>query len=104
MVEALLPGGLAGRLGPLTERVGDPRAYERPRVTAWATGAAMLLSVPALRELGPWDESFLLYSEETEYCLRAADKGWHTWYEPAAIVEHIGGESDTNPFLASLLT
>ncbi len=51
----------------------------------------MLLSVSALREVGPWDESFLLYSEETEYCLRAADKGWCTWYEPAAVFEHIGG-------------
>ena len=102
LVEALLPGGLAGRLGSLGERITDPQVYERPGVTAWATGAAMLLSVSALREVGPWDESFLLYSEETEYCLRAADKGWFTWYEPAAVFEHIGGESDTNPTLASL--
>jgi N-acetylglucosaminyl-diphospho-decaprenol L-rhamnosyltransferase len=102
--EALLPGELAGRLGPLGEVVTDPQVYERPGETAWATGAAMLLSVSALREIGPWDESFLLYSEETDYCLRAADKGWRTWYEPAAIFEHIGGASDTNPTLASLLT
>jgi GT2 family glycosyltransferase len=44
----------------------------------------------------------LLYSEETEYTLRAADKGWSLWYEPAAVVEHIGGESGTNPTLAAL--
>jgi GT2 family glycosyltransferase len=104
LVEALLPGGLAGRVGPLGEVVTDPKVYERPGVTAWATGAAMLFSVSALREIGPWDESFLLYSEETEYCLRAADKGWRTWYEPAAVFQHIGGESDTNPTLASLMT
>jgi N-acetylglucosaminyl-diphospho-decaprenol L-rhamnosyltransferase len=104
LVEALLPGGLAGRLGPLGELVTDPRVYERPGVTAWATGAAMLISVSVLREVGPWDESFLLYGEETEYSLRAADKGWRTWYEPAAVFEHIGGESGTNPTLASLMT
>jgi GT2 family glycosyltransferase len=104
LVEALLPGGLAGRLGSLGELVTAPRVYERPGVVAWATGAAMLLSVSALREVGPWDESFLLYSEETEYSLRAADKGWHTWYEPAAVFEHLGGESSTNPTLASLMT
>jgi N-acetylglucosaminyl-diphospho-decaprenol L-rhamnosyltransferase len=104
LVQSLLPGGLAGRLGPLCELITDPRAYERPGVTAWATGAAMLLSVQALREVGPWDESFLLFSEETEYSLRAADKGWRTWYEPGAVFEHIGGDSGTNPMLASLLT
>jgi N-acetylglucosaminyl-diphospho-decaprenol L-rhamnosyltransferase len=104
LVEALLPGGLAGRLGPLGELVTDPQVYERPGVTAWATGAAMLFSVSALRDIGPWDESFLLYSEETEYGLRAADKGWRTWYEPAAVFQHIGGDSGANPTLASLLT
>lgn len=103
LVEALLPGDLAGRVGSLGEVVTDPEVYERPGVTAWATGAAMLFSVSALREIGPWDESFLLYSEETEYCLRAADKGWFTWYEPAAVFRHIGGASDTNPTLASLM-
>jgi N-acetylglucosaminyl-diphospho-decaprenol L-rhamnosyltransferase len=104
LVEALLPGALAGRLGPLGELVTDPKAYERPGVTGWATGAAMLISVPALREIGPWDESYLLYSEETEYSLRAADKGWLTWYEPAAVFEHAGGDSGSNPILAALLT
>lgn len=104
LVEALLPGDLAGRVGSLGEVVTDPRVYERAGVTAWATGAAMLFSVSALREIGPWDESFLLYSEETEYCLRAADKGWRTWYEPAAVFQHIGGASDTDPTLASLMT
>jgi GT2 family glycosyltransferase len=104
LVEAFVPGGLAGRLGSLGELITDPNRYERPCTAAWATGAAMLLSVRALREIGPWDESFLLYSEETEYALRAADLGWSTWYEPAAVFEHIGGESRTNPMLASMLT
>ncbi|MGY4648093.1 glycosyltransferase family 2 protein [Mycobacterium sp. URHB0021] len=104
LVAAMLPGELAGRLGSIGELITDLETYERPGTTAWATGAAMLLSVPALREVGPWDESFLLYSEETEYCLRAADEGWCTWYEPKAVFEHVGGASDTNPALASLLT
>jgi GT2 family glycosyltransferase len=99
-VEALLPGGLAGRLGPLGELVTDPRGYSRPRAVAWATGAAMLISTAAMAAIGPWDESYLLYSEETEYSLRAADRGWSTWFEPAAVVEHIGGDSA----LAKLLT
>jgi GT2 family glycosyltransferase len=104
LIEAVLGGGLAGRLGTLGELVLDSRAYDRPGPVVWATGAAMLLSAEAVRQLGGWDESFLLYSEETEYCLRASDEGWTLWYEPAAIVEHIGGDSSTNPMLAALLT
>ncbi|MEV0381978.1 glycosyltransferase family 2 protein [Nonomuraea sp. NPDC050643] len=103
VVEAVIGGALAGRLGRLGELVTDPREYERPGAFAWATGAAMLMSVPALRELGPWDESFFLYSEETEFCLRAADRGWLTWYEPASVIEHIGGDSGVDPRLAALL-
>jgi GT2 family glycosyltransferase len=63
----------------------------------------MLLSAEMAREIGGWDESLLLYSEETEYALRAADRGWSLWFEPRAVVEHIGGDSGTNPKLAALL-
>jgi N-acetylglucosaminyl-diphospho-decaprenol L-rhamnosyltransferase len=100
--EALL-GSIAGRIGPLGELVSRPAYYERPDEWAWATGAALLQSTEMIADVGPWDETFLLYSEETEYALRAADRGWSLWYEPAAIVEHIGGDAHTNAKLAALL-
>ena len=103
LAEAVIGGELAGRVGTLGELVMSPAGYDRAGPAAWATGAAMLLSADLIRDLGPWDESFLLYSEETEYCLRAADSGWTLWYEPAAVVEHIGGESGTNPTLYALM-
>jgi GT2 family glycosyltransferase len=101
LAESVLGGGLAGRIG-LGELITSGRAHRRPGEAVWATGAAMLITVAALRELGPWDESFLLYSEETEYALRAADRGWRLWYEPAAVIEHIGGDIAVNPTLAAL--
>ncbi|MFI0423400.1 glycosyltransferase family 2 protein [Spongiactinospora sp. 9N601] len=105
LVTGLIGGGRAGRIGTLGEMSTDPRDYDGPQgaVWPWATGAAMMISVRTLREVGPWDESFFLYSEETEYALRAADKGWTLWYEPSAVVEHIGGDSGTSPALAALL-
>jgi N-acetylglucosaminyl-diphospho-decaprenol L-rhamnosyltransferase len=102
-VEAVIGGIRAGRVGTLGELVTHPRDYVVARRVAWATGAAMCMSARMLAQLGPWDESFLLYSEETEYCLRAADHGWVTWYEPCSVIEHIGGESAVNPALAALL-
>jgi GT2 family glycosyltransferase len=83
--------------------ITDPESYDRPGPAVWATGAAMLISTTALREVGAWDESFFLYSEETEYALRAADRGYALWYEPESIVVHIGGEARVNPALASLV-
>ncbi len=102
IAEAVL-GARAGHIGSLGELIADPAHYAEPGPAAWATGAAMLISTEAMASIGPWDESFLLYSEETEYALRAADNGWTLWYEPAAIVEHVGGESGTSPRLAALV-
>ncbi|MFZ2116220.1 MAG: glycosyltransferase family 2 protein [Pseudonocardiaceae bacterium] len=100
---ALLGGDRADRLAGLGERITDPRRYDSSAPAVWATGAVMLISRTALRTIGPWDESFLLYSEETEFALRAADHGWRLWFEAGAEAEHIGGESRTNPMLAALL-
>ncbi|MFF4774453.1 glycosyltransferase family 2 protein [Microtetraspora fusca] len=101
VAEALVGGRRAGLLG---EVIYDPRRYERPGPAMWATGAAMLVAVPAVRDIGPWEESFLLYSEETDFALRAADRSWTLWYEPDAVIEHVGGEAKTNTMLAALLT
>ncbi|GAA1300415.1 glycosyl transferase family 2 [Planotetraspora silvatica] len=104
VVQSAIGGNLAGRIGTLGEMIRSPRQYEHAQAAAWATGAAMLISAAAMREIGPWDESYLLYSEETDYALRAGDLGWTLWYEPTALVEHIGGESRTSPMLAALVT
>src|SRR5690606_30068400 len=101
LAEALL-GRVVSRSRSLGELVTDERAHAIAGPVSWATGAAMLLSTETIARVGLWDESFLLYREETDYCLRAADQGLATWYEPSAVVEHIGGEQQTNPMLAKL--
>jgi N-acetylglucosaminyl-diphospho-decaprenol L-rhamnosyltransferase len=103
MVEAIVGGRLADRLG-VGELIFGTAAHDRAGRASWVTGAALLMSWNLIETVGPWDETFLLYSEETEFMLRAADQGWATWYEPAAVIEHRGGEYDTRPGLAALLT
>jgi N-acetylglucosaminyl-diphospho-decaprenol L-rhamnosyltransferase len=101
--EAILGGRIADRLG-FGELIFSDGAHESAGPAAWVTGAALLIAWALLESVGPWDERFLLYSEETEFMLRASDRGWSTWYEPAAVVEHKGGDSGTRPGLAALLT
>jgi GT2 family glycosyltransferase len=103
LAESVIGGERAGRIGTLGELVFDPAEHERAGEVAWVTGAALLMSTHCLTTVGEWDESFLLYSEETEFILRAADAGWATWYEPAAVVEHVGGACTTDPALSALL-
>ncbi len=103
LTEAILGGRVADRIG-VGELIFAEAPHRRPGPASWVTGAALLMGWDLLEANGPWDERFLLYSEETEYMLRSADQGWSTWYEPAAVVEHVGGESDTRPSLAALLT
>jgi N-acetylglucosaminyl-diphospho-decaprenol L-rhamnosyltransferase len=75
------------------EYIGPERVYARPRTADWALGAVLLVSAECRRRVGEWDESFFLYSEETDYCLRARDLGLATRYVPAAQAVHIGAQS-----------
>jgi N-acetylglucosaminyl-diphospho-decaprenol L-rhamnosyltransferase len=101
--EALAGGSLVGR-SSLGELITDPQRYEVAGSAAWATGGVLLISAAASRAAGAWDESFLLYGEETDFALRAGRLGFRTWYTPDAVVEHDGGESGSNPALWALLT
>jgi N-acetylglucosaminyl-diphospho-decaprenol L-rhamnosyltransferase len=77
----------------LSEYVTDPAAYERAQVVDWALGAILLMSRSCFDVVGGWDESYFLYSEETDLSLRARDLGLLTRYEPASVATHIGGAS-----------
>jgi GT2 family glycosyltransferase len=97
-------GQRAGRIPALGETVVDRDAYFRDGPVDWATGAVMLMSRACLDACGPWEERFFLYSEETEFALRARDHGFLTTLVADAEVVHIGGESRVSPALWSLLT
>lgn len=59
----------------------------------WLVGACLLLRRAAWEQVGPLDERFFLYFEETDWCLRAARAGWRAAYVPQAQVVHRGGQS-----------
>ena len=68
--------------------VTDRRQYEKEQRIDWAEGSTQLISAECWRACGVWDESYFLYSEETDYDLRARDLGYATLYVPSAVAVH----------------
>lgn len=102
--DALMGAVRAGRVPALGEMVTDERRYTSDTVTAWAEGSTVLFSAECWERVGPWDESFFLYSEETDFALRARDAGLVTRFTPTARAVHLEGDSKASPGLWTLLT
>jgi len=88
---------------------GEPRLNPemRPYVTDRACGGAMLLRAVALAELGDFDESLFAYAEDTDWSLRAAQRGAAVLVVPASVVRHAvsassGGASSPDAVYYSL--
>ncbi len=97
-------GPTLGRVGGLsftglpvfTERIEIPGEYDTEHEVDWAVGAILLVDRPCFDALHGLDESYFLYSEETDFSLRARDAGWATVYTPRAGAMHVGGGSGEN--------
>lgn len=100
--EALLGGTRASRYAAWSQIVGDAAAYESAHEVEWASGAVLLCSRACLDAVGPWDESFFLYSEEVDFQLRARERGYSVWFVPEATAVHEGGDLHTSPDLWAL--
>jgi GT2 family glycosyltransferase len=58
-------------------------------------GAALMVKRSVLEEVGPMDESFKLYFEETDLCQRIKKAGFSVYFTPAGQITHLkGGSSD----------
>jgi GT2 family glycosyltransferase len=67
--------------------------HETARVIDWAHGAALLFRRTAIDELGGLDERLFMYAEDFEWCWRAHLRGWSVWFEPSAVIRHVGNAS-----------
>jgi GT2 family glycosyltransferase len=82
---------LAPRSGALNAFYGGGFAYDELREVDWVMGACFLVRRAAVSEVGPLDEAFFLFSEETDWCYRFARAGWKTVFFPGAECVHVGG-------------
>ena len=84
---------LAPRSRALNAFYGAGFRHDEAREIDFAKAAGFLLRRAAFEEVGPFDEEFFLFSEETDWCYRAREAGWQSFFYPGAEVIHVGGAS-----------
>ncbi len=57
----------------------------------WLSGACLVIRREVLDTVGPLDEGYFLYFEETDFCYRAKQAGWTCALLPEARVMHLEG-------------
>jgi GT2 family glycosyltransferase len=103
-IERELAIGLVTRL--LKDHMVLRKMGTEPEPVDWVAGASLLVRRQIIDELGGMDEGYFLYYEETDFCRKAKQAGWSTWYVPASRIMHMAGQStgltlepDCNPRL-----
>jgi GT2 family glycosyltransferase len=76
---------------------------DQPQVVDWVVGAALLIRREAWLQVGPLEEGFFMYFEETDWCRRSAAAGWQSHYLPAAWITHYEGKSSEQVLAARTL-
>jgi GT2 family glycosyltransferase len=104
ILRAFADAVLGARSAAFGESITDRTRYTDVTTVDWAEGSIMLIDKACWDACGGWDESFFLYSEETEYALRARDLGFTMMYTPSANARHLEGDAATNPPLWALMT
>lgn len=71
----------------------------------YITGCSILVKADLFRTIGLFDEQYNIYGEDIDFCIRAQDRGFGSWYIPNTIVYHkvslstgIGGSNIMTPF------
>ena len=88
-IENRIATGVVTRV--LSRAVVSPPPPATPARTDWVSGAALLMPRGVIDALGPMDEGYFLYFEETDYQRAAARAGYEVWYAPDAGVTHLEG-------------
>lgn len=98
LLEQWFPGNRYAR----AYRLDDVSPLEPQRVD-WVVGAALLLRRQAWQQVGPLEETFFMYFEETDWCRRCARAGWEVHYLPQARIVHYEGKSSEQVVAARTL-
>ena len=82
---------LAPRSRALNAFYAEAFEHDEARTAEFVMGAVMLVRRAAIEDVGGLDESFFLFSEETDWCFRFREAGWQVWFTPDAEFVHVYG-------------
>lgn len=68
-------------------------SYDNTMEVGWVSGACLTARCETIEQLGGWDESLFMYSEDVDLCMRAHDMGWGIFFYPRAEIIHLRGQS-----------
>ena len=84
-------------------KLRHPRVFGRYQMTDWArdderpveviSGCYLMVRAEVLAQVGPLDEDFFFFGEETDWCRRIADAGWRLMFAPVGEIVHYGSAS-----------
>jgi GT2 family glycosyltransferase len=72
---------------------GKERDSHEPIEVDSVIGACMMARPDAIHQVGPLDEDYFLFLEETDWCYRMKKAGWKIYHVPQAEVYHFQGKS-----------
>ncbi len=69
------------------------KRYAGPVEVEAVLGACLFVRADVVRDVGPIDEDYFFFLEETDWCHRIRRRGWRVVHLPDAFVIHLYGES-----------
>ncbi len=82
--------------GPVSKLLANhrvPNPLNRTSPVDWLAGASVMMRQDVLDKIGLFDETFFLYFEETDLCLRAQKAGHRVMFLADSVVTHLGSVS-----------
>lgn len=71
----------------------DTAQYNQFEETGFVTGCLMCFDRKIVNKVGYWNESYFLYYEDADYCVRAQKKGARLYYDPSIVIWHKNAQS-----------
>ncbi len=90
-------GGKINWLQMRTEHTSNKLLKNKPLLTSYITGCAMLIKKEVFKKIGLLDEDYFLYYEDADFSYRARKNGFKVAVLPSAIAYHFEKSNENNP-------